>query len=392
MTHKNKIIYSGLIFGLILSFISCISPITPHLNKTDSKGLLVVEGQITDQPGPFIVKLTSTDPVGIVYTPNPILNADVLIIDNQGNSFRLYGDSSGSYKTADTTLRGVAGNTYTLKITTADSTEYFSSPVLMQSVPDIDNVYFQAVTQTRFSQGQTYVDNWLNILLDSHDSNGITKYWRYDFEETWEVNMISDQVTVHHSPIHPENVDKQFIVQIDNKKICWITKPSAAILIASTAKNPVDEIKGLVIESLGPGEDRLHIRYSILVKQYAISAELYNYLQELNDVNANLGGIYSKIPSPVYGNITCSDNNIKALGYFAASSVKEKRLFINRSQVQVSTVGINNGCYYFDYNVASSQPDVLFGPDILTGKNVYTTNTDCSDCTVYGTNVKPSFW
>ena len=239
MTRKVKITYLVLTFILLLVIGSCISPITPQLNVTDSKALLVAEGQITDQPGPFIVKLTSTVPVGVVYTPKPVLNADVLIIDNQGNSFRLYGDSNGSYKTADTTLRGVAGNIYTLKITTADSTEYFSSPVLMQNVPDIDNVYFQAVTKTRFSQGQTYEDNWVNILLDSHDANGITKYWRYDFEETWEVNMISDQVTVHHSPIYPENVDKQTIVQIDDKKICWITKPSAAILIANTVKNQI---------------------------------------------------------------------------------------------------------------------------------------------------------
>ena len=239
MTRKVKITYLVLTFILLLVIGSCISPITPQLNVTDSKALLVAEGQITDQPGPFIVKLTSTVPVGVVYTPKPVLNADVLIIDNQGNSFRLYGDSNGSYKTADTTLRGVPGNIYTLKITTADSTEYFSSPVLMQNVPDIDNVYFQAVTKTRFSQGQTYEDNWVNILLDSHDANGITKYWRYDFEETWEVNMISDQVTVHHSPIYPENVDKQTIVQIDDKKICWITKPSAAILIANTVKNQI---------------------------------------------------------------------------------------------------------------------------------------------------------
>jgi hypothetical protein len=392
MTSIFKNTYFVLSVILLLLMGSCISPITPRLNATDSKGLLVVDSQITDQQGPFIVKLSTTVPANVVYTPVPVLNANVHITDDRGNSFQLPGDSNGSYKTADTTLRGIPGNTYTLFITTPDSVQYISSPVLMQDVPGIDSVYFEQVAHTRFSQGQTYSDDWLNILLDTHDADAKTKYWQFAFEETWEVNMISDHVKVQHDPNNLSNFDWEKIDISDNKKICWVTKPSASIIIASTANQPVDELKRFPIEAIGPGEDRLHIRYSILVKQYAISADIYNYWKQMMDTNSNLDDIYSKIPSPVFGNITSRNGTAKALGYFSASAVKEKRLFILRSEHQVETVPVNNGCTYFDYDMPSGRQESYFGPEILTGTKVYSFSTGCTDCTQYGTNVKPSFW
>ena len=394
MNQKNRIIYySGLLFISLLTIGSCVTPITPQLNVNDSKPLLVVEGQITDHAGPFRVKLTNTVPINDLSKPAPVLNAEVNIVDDQGHLFQLYGGSNGIYETAEKNLKGVPGNKYTLTITTLeDNMQYTSTPVLMQEVPDIDAVYFQQVKQPRITQGLTYEDNWINILLDTHDASNSNKFWRWEFEETWEVNMLADPVKVNHSPLYPENFSMEFIAPVDNKKICWITQPSASIVVASTVKNPVDVIKGFLVQAIGPGDARLHVRYSILVKQYAIDQDLYNYWNQLKDVNENSGGIYNKIPAPVYGNITCCEGTGKALGYFAASSLREKRIFITRSDHQMETININSGCTYFSYDVPPSQQKIYFGPDVLSGQRAYTSSAGCADCTLYGTNVKPSFW
>jgi hypothetical protein len=165
------------------------------------------------------------------------------------------------------------------------------------------------------------------------------------------------------------------------------------VVVASTVHNPADELKGFIIQSIGPGDARLHIRYSILVKQYSIDTDLYNYWKRLKDINENPGGIYSKIPAPVFGNITCSDGACKVLGYFAASSVSEQRLFIKRSEHHVSTINVTAGCTYFSYYVPPPQTMIYFGPDILLRCLVYTSSPGCADCTIeYGSNVKPSFW
>jgi hypothetical protein len=397
MNQIDRIAYSGSIFIFLLSMGSCISPVSPHLNADDSKPMLVVEGQITDQEGPFSVRLTTTGPVSKYYTPKPVINADVRIIDDQGNSFQLNGNSSGFYETEEKNLKGIPGNKYTLTVTTIeDGLQYTSMPVLMQEVPDIDSVYFKQVTKPMVINGLTYEADWLNILLDTHDATGNTKYWRWEFEETWEINLSSDFIQVHPSAIYPERFDWRMADSVDNKKRCWVTRPSATIHVTSTVNDPVNEVKGFVVQSLGPGESMLYMRYSILVKQYSLDQDLYNFFDHLRDVNENSGGIYSKIPFPVVGNITCCNGTAKVLGYFSASSVREKRIFIKRSEHTVRAINANSGCYYFDYSDRTAEKKYIFGYYYIPGNMfptpIYTFRQSCADCTLAGTNVKPSFW
>jgi len=309
MIQNNRIIHFGLYLFFLLTAGSCLTHFTPQLNENDSKPLLVVEGQITDEEGPFRVKLTNTVPVSDITEPVPVLSAEVHIIDDQGRSFQLYDGGNGIYETAEKNLKGIPGNKYTLTITTLqDNLQYTSVPVLMQNIPDIDSLYFEQVKHSWITkEGAKHEENWVNILVNAHDTTGITKYWRWEYEETYGV-------------------------YVGPNLICWVVNiPSASIIVASTADEPADELTGFIVRSIGPYNPQLRVRYSILVRQYSIDADLYNYLKLLRDFNETPGGIYSKIPKPFFGNITCCDSTKKALGYFAASSVKEKRLLIRRS-------------------------------------------------------------
>jgi hypothetical protein len=375
----------------MVSFESCLEPITPELKDSDSAATLVVAGKITNENGPFRVKLTTTVPANVMYYVVPVLYADVRIIDDKGNSFLLIGDEGGWYESADKNLKAIPGYTYTLSITTKEGIQYESSPVLMQEVPDIDSLYFEEVKNTKITEAQASEQTWLNILLNSHDTEGKTQYWSFEFEETWEVMMLTDHVKVVHTP-EPPSFTYENITIDDEKTVCWVTKPSTSILVASTANNPVDEIRKFNIRSLGPGEDKLNIRYSILVKQSSISKELYTFWKQLMDTNENLAGIYGKIPSQVIGNIRSCDGSTNALGYFSASAVKEKRLFIDRTQHHVETVSAYKGCSYFDYNLPSWIPKSYFGTVKGTEIKVYCNADYCADCRTYGTNIKPVFW
>jgi len=365
---------------------------------------MVVEGQITNQEGPFQVKLTTTVPTDTKYYTIPVLFANVKIVDNEGKTFRLIGEPSGLYQTSEQHLKGIPGNTYTLYITTEDSTEYFSTPVQTLDVPEIDSLYFKQVQNIHFEAGKPVAVNSLNILLDSHDAEGKTKYWRFDYVETWQVNLTADAIKVQHGSINSSDFTYQFMLDTlvtfvrnnikieQNPKMCWVTKSSQTNPVATTANNPNDQLKGALIESIGPGDSRLHLRYSILVRQYALSQDLYDYWKQLEVVSENTGGIYEKIPASVFGNIISSNQTKKAVGYFAASSVKEKRFFILRSEHQVKTVGANSLCTYYDFLPPAITPVIRFGADVNTKISIYSQLGECADCAAYGTKVKPSFW
>ena len=391
MVSSFKILSKILAPCFLVTLNSCLEPVTPELNSTDLEPLLVIEGQITNEEGPFRVKLTTSIPVNVMYYPVPVLGADVLIYDDKVNIFILEGDQNGWYETADKKLKAIPGSTYTLSVTTREGIQYESTPVLMQEAPDIDSLYFEEVLNTRLEDNLAYDETWLNILLDSDDPGGMIKYWKFGFTETWEVNMLTDSVPVAHSVDSP-GITLENISVSDEKKVCWVTKPSGSILITSTANNPENRIKKFKIRSLGPGEDKLHVRYSILVKQTPVSKELYDFWKKLMDTNQNAGGIYEKIPAQVFGNIICCDDHSRALGYFSASAIKEKRLFIDRTDHHVQTVSAYKGCVYFDYVMPPWVPKSYFGTESGTGIKVYCHADYCADCRAYGSNVRPDFW
>jgi Domain of unknown function (DUF4249) len=393
MSYKKKITGAVLAISLILTIGACVEPIVPALKDIDTESMLVVDGKITDEVGPFRVRLTNSVKVNAMFYLDPVRDADVRIYDDKGNIFQLYSDNYGWYESEDKKLMGIPGNSYTLSITTSDGTQYESSSVMISAVTDIDSLYFNEAIHTRFEGNQNIEETWLNIFLDTHDPEGKIRYWYFEFDETWEVKILTENVTVEHSPPgEPNDITLENVDVSEEQKVCWVTKPSKSILIASTQNSAADELKGFPLQSLGPSEDKLHIRYSIHVKQSSINQELYNFWKQLKDVNEDVGGLYEKMPSQVFGNITCCGGNSKALGYFSAMSVNEKRLFIDKSEHHVQTKSAYDGCSYYDFEQLPWVPKSYFGKIKDTGKNVYCSTDFCADCRTYGTNVKPDFW
>jgi hypothetical protein len=387
MLRKQKILILASVLYLTGSAISCIEPVVPDLNEDDMIPVLVVEGKITDKPGPFRVRLSRSVRVNVMYYDDPVTDAEVWIHDDTGASVQLYSIGNGWYESSEKILAGETGVRYTLEILEADGTQYQSESVLMESSTGIDSLFFKEENTLNTT------DDQLSILLDSHDSENRIKYWYFEFDETWEVRMLTDGVPVEHSsPGSPSHITRENVRVSEDQIVCWVTKHSSSVLIASTASSPVNELKNFVVNTLGPGEDKLHIRYSILVSQSAISRELYEYWRLLKDVNENTGGLYETMPAQVYGNISCCNGNKKALGFFSALAVSEKRLFIDRSDHSVLTRSAYEGCMYYDYEQLPWVPKSFFGRNTESGIDIFCSADYCADCKAYGTNVKPDFW
>ena len=177
----------------MLLFNRCVEPYMPELETNDAEDLLVVEGLITNETGPFSIHLTSTVPVydyqNIQSNSRPFSGAEVQIADDQGNVYLLYENNAGWYETENKELKGIPGNSYTLLITTPDGNEYQSSPELMEVGPEIERVHYQEIKRTHFDLETPYEENWLNILVDAKAPDDEVTYFKWDFEETWEFEM-----------------------------------------------------------------------------------------------------------------------------------------------------------------------------------------------------------
>src|SRR5947208_3154005 len=106
MTNKPTLFYA---FACVLCWLAyaCVTEYQPETKTLSSS--LVVEGSVTNQVGPYTVKLSRTAD----YTQGGInlleAGATVIIADNTGQQETLTETSTGSYQTKASGLLGVAG-------------------------------------------------------------------------------------------------------------------------------------------------------------------------------------------------------------------------------------------------------------------------------------------
>lgn len=111
-----------ILFISLIGFTSCQKVIDIDLNSSAPQ--IVIEGTITDQPGPYTVKITKTANFSETNIFPAVSGAAVTINDDAGNSETLVETSSGIY--TGNVLQGIPGRKYNLSVT-AEGRNYLST-------------------------------------------------------------------------------------------------------------------------------------------------------------------------------------------------------------------------------------------------------------------------
>jgi hypothetical protein len=374
----------------MIIFGTCSEPYTPELGKYED--ILVIDGVITNEPGPYTVRLSRSFP----YSESeglPEQQATVLIRDDRGNVGTLIETSPGVYSTISPDFRGIIGRHYQLYVITADQQVWESEYVELKKVPEIGNLYAEFGEKT----GKNEMLEGFQIYVDTHDPDNLTRYYRYDYEEIWEFTVPYPSYYLVENGL--------LIFRTEAVGRCWKTVPCEDILVTTSENMESDVIRRFPVYFVSTNSSRLSIRYSILVKQYSLSREAYVYWNLLKETNQELGSIFDKQPSQIRGNVyNMNDPEIPVIGFFEATSVDSARIFITRSELPVGTVlksefadckygylliPKNNYLEYANRGycmaVDGSNEQILFGLGVVS-------EFRCCDCTLSGSNIRPSFW
>ena len=128
---------AAIVIALFMTLSGCQKVISLKVNNTAEK--YVIEGNITNRPGPYTVTIGQTDNVFDDYSFKGISQANVIIADNAGNRETLQEVQPGVYQTA--TLAGVEGRTYDLHITVGG--QVFTSSSVMPHQVNLDSLYVE---------------------------------------------------------------------------------------------------------------------------------------------------------------------------------------------------------------------------------------------------------
>jgi hypothetical protein len=418
---KNiKLTYRLLIISVLLISFSCREEIALETETFES--VLVVEATITNELKQHEVKVSRTY---LLEEIEPVIenNADVSVTDNTGNSFNFSQNSEGVY-VSDSAFEALPNVEYTLIINTVDGKTYTSNTQILSPISQINNLYAEHVNDDVKGDG-------IQVFVDSDNSNTEAKYFRYQYEETYQVvaplyfeeeSLLTNFEFLNGSPnVGAVSYDTEFVLRNEEQQTCYASATNTEIIQTTTNELDNNIVLRFPIRFIRSDDGLLRDRYSILVEQYSQSIESYSFYSIISELG-NIESVLSQNqPGYVEGNVTAS-NNERVVGFFEVASVSKERLFFN----------------YFDFNIA--QPDYLYECEFIeldytdnaicgqclppNSKNqrheIYRlltefenenldyhiierptptinalwriSNPECTDCTTVGSNIKPDFW
>ena len=169
----------------------------------------------------------------------------------------------------------------------------------------------------------------VQIYVNSHDDSNNTRYYRWDYDETWEIKSF---YYANYKYVNGLVVGR---TPADDVSTCWKYGSSRTIVLGSSARLQSDNIYRAPVNFIENGDERLAVRYSILLYQYALDKKGYEFYEMMKKNTEGLGSIFDPQPSEIRGNIHCtSDPREFVIGYISASVVQEKRFFISELELQ----------------------------------------------------------
>jgi hypothetical protein len=369
---------------------SCKKPYAPEITS-GTNSLLVVEGVIDPGNDSTFISLSHTVKISDTVKTAAERGATVAV-ESSSATRTLTEISPGVYSALplnlDTTQQ------YHLRIKLANGKEYMSDYEKPKLTPPIDTITY------------TIKDASLQINASAHDPSNSTHYYRWDYSEAWRFNSkFYSSFKVVNGIIYPR-------LPAEDIFSCFSGAKSSRIVLGSSVKLAQDVISNVPVTTINSSSEKISIRYSILIKQYALTKQAFAFYENLKKNTEQLGSIFDALPSEVGGNVHNTANPVEpVIGYVGVSTVQSKRIFIDKEDLPGSWLTQ----YPYDcredttlfYNPKTKLPEVKAfiltnltlptqtiranAPD-TTLLGYFRTDFICGDCTLRGTKKRPTFW
>lgn len=271
---KSAFNYFAFIIG-IFALGACEDKV--ELDFPEGETLLVVEGWISNEPGPYHISLTFTQPYFDAVDAPRATGATVFLSDDEGLQALLEETSPGVYTYPDS---GIVGRNYVLEIELQDGEQYRSeSELLREPVPIIELrwVVDEDGPSEFFEQDP---DQIYGVLIDTFEPEGRGDNYRW---RTFVNGVMKND---------------PFDITVTND----------------------DFVDGSPVTDFDPSNELFFEGDTVTIVQERISRAALEFLQLVQSQTAFVGGPFDTPPAPIRGNVkNINDPERNALGFFGAA-------------------------------------------------------------------------
>lgn len=376
---------------ILISFVSihsCIDSFLPETTRYDN--ILFIECLLSnDTTKSQMVKISYS---GAIITeaesstsniPQNVTGAEVRVVRDDQESYYFEEFSPGHYLASN--LVPEIGRAYQL-VVVYDNNIFESEYETMLESPPIDSITFKHKVDMRGEIGD-FFDGYKFHVSNHRDQQG-PSYYRWECERTYlfRVPLTATHIYDGRNQIEANN---------DTVRNCWATKAINEVFIGNSEGLSEDKIIETPLHFESQVGYALSIRYSLLVKQMALTKPAWTFWSDmLSQVNQN-GGMFDTQPFRIKGNIRCTtDPDLFVAGIFEVAGYSEKRIFVNRPKefriypeyCQLDTVGTID----FPWEMVPAGSFIAFDEE---SEVFFYSSPQCFDCTKKGGSLdKPAFW
>jgi hypothetical protein len=374
----------GLVFVLLATLLGCRTPYEPEVPATELR-VLVVEGYLDTEGLKSELKLSRTAPLGAssAFIPEP--RAKVVLKSTSGQVFPLTETGTGTYifeRNID------EKQTYLLEIELSSGERYVSESLQPIVTPEIIDAGFkkdeEGVEVFVSTQGNANADDFL-----------------WTFDETW---IYRPRIRTAYIYV-PELKNVRDRKDSEQTSLCFKTEPNPGILLETSSRFKDQVVFQKTITEIPTGDERIMERYSILVSQKGLASKDVPFWEILKKNTEDIGSIFSPLPSLIGGNIKSLDAaKSPVIGQVSLGVIRQKRIYIDL--VQVSPWNYLdpkfNDCAIGEEAVLAKDYQAIFGNGavvptrpLMVGTTItgyYPSSKRCTDCSLYASKLKPTFW
>ena len=319
-----------LIFVLLIFPLSCIDPFA--IKTEEGEQLLTIEGFITTDPGPHVIRLTRSDTYGSVFEGliRPVRRATVNVRDSLGLVTFLTEVEPGVYVTPDD-FAAQPGFSYTLQIRLLEGQEYSSFPERVDPVAQIDSVSYRSLKLAT----ENRLEDRVGVQLIAHfkDPSDQTNFYYWRTNPGMYVVVANPELYTL-PPDHPTN--PRGSAPKECCAICYLVENSRLQSFTVASDEDFNGLETrLPITFIEDNGLRFKDTYRAEILQMGISSGAHRFLKLVDQQLSITGSVFDQPPANIRGNMVSLDNPDEVvLGYFIAASVSRKTIYIDNNDLE----------------------------------------------------------
>ncbi len=333
-SRVKKTIAQLVILGLPL-WLGCVDKV--NLSIPVEQLPIIIEGFVTDQPGPDTIKISKAFPVdGSYYSRVGVDGANLTISDDAGNSDGLIGLGKGLYVT--NTLVGTIGRTYILRGTLPDGTSIESTAERMAPAGNLDSIFYEYAVVENTSTGVS--EPGFNVYVNSTLGPSSSRRMRWKFNGTYK--LVTDPSLFR----FPDPFCVQppcAVITLPCAEgcqccVCFASERETVPIVSDTRTAGPTSINRTFIRFIPINNYTFNDRYRVEVTQMEVSQSVYDFYFDLKRQISNAGSLFQPPFFELNGNVKALSGGGKVIGVFSAAALTKRYIYINKSAVPFELV------------------------------------------------------